>query len=45
MKRNKIIMFGLLTAATMGVAYLIAKRLDDRSNYKTPKGKNRNRYK
>jgi hypothetical protein len=28
----------------MGIAYLAAKRLDDSTDYKKPKGKNKNRY-
>ena len=39
---NNKIMFG---AIAMGLAYLIAKKLDDAGDYKTPKGKNKNRYK
>ena len=35
-------MFG---AIAIGLAYLIAKKLDDAGDYKTPKGKNKNRYK
>lgn len=35
-------MFG---AIAIGIAYLIAKKLDDSGNYKPPKGKNKNRYK
>jgi hypothetical protein len=29
----------------IGIAYIIAKALDDSSDYKQPKGKNKNRYK
>jgi hypothetical protein len=29
----------------IGIAYAIAKKLDDSSDYKTPKGKYKNRYK
>lgn len=35
-------MFGALA---IGIAYLIAKALDDASDYKEPKGKRKNRYK
>tara|TARA_R110002049_G_scaffold64570_6_gene170208 strand:- start:353 stop:460 length:108 start_codon:yes stop_codon:yes gene_type:complete len=35
----------MFTALTMGIAYIIAKKLDDSGKYKTPKGKNKNRYK
>jgi hypothetical protein len=35
-------MIGLIT---FGIAYLIAKALDDAGNYKEPKGKHKNRYK
>ena len=38
-------MFGIATAIAMGAAALIAKQLDKSSEYKTPKGKNKNRYK
>lgn len=35
----------MLTAITIGIAYLIAKKLDDSGDYKQPKGKHKNRYK
>lgn len=35
-------MFG---AIAIGVAYLVAKKLDNAGDYKTPKGKYKNRYK
>ena len=35
----------MFTALTMGIAYVIAKKLDDSGKYKIPKGKNKNRYK
>lgn len=35
----------MFTAITIGIAYLIAKKLDDASDYRTPKGKDKNRYK
>tara|TARA_R110002096_G_scaffold432559_1_gene649601 strand:- start:246 stop:353 length:108 start_codon:yes stop_codon:yes gene_type:complete len=35
----------MFTALTIGIAYIIAKKLDDAGDYKTPKGKNKNRYK
>lgn len=35
----------MFTALTMGIAYIIAKKLDDAGDYKEPKGKNKNRYK
>lgn len=35
----------MFTALTIGIAYLIAKKLDDSGDYKTPKEKNKNRYK
>lgn len=35
----------MITAITMGIAYLIAKKLEDASSYKQPKGKHKNRYK
>ena len=35
-------MFGLIS---FGIAYLIAKKLDDSTDYKSPKGKHKNRYK
>jgi hypothetical protein len=35
-------MFGLIS---IGIAYIIAKKLDDAGDYKAPKGKNKNRYK
>ncbi len=35
-------MFG---AIAIGIAYLIAKKLDKAGEYKTPKGKYKNRYK
>lgn len=34
-------MIGLVTIA---IAYVIAKKLDDSSDYKEPKGKHRKRY-
>lgn len=38
-------MIGLIATAAIGAAYLIAKALDDSSDYKEPKGKHKNRYK
>jgi hypothetical protein len=35
-------MFGIIA---LGAAYLIVKVLDKKSEYKTPKGKHKNRYK
>lgn len=35
----------MLAAITIGIAYLIAKKLDDLGDYKEPKGKTKNRYK
>ena len=35
-------MIGLLAIA---VAFVVAKKLDDSSGYKSPKGKHKNRYK
>jgi hypothetical protein len=35
-------MFGIIAT---GIAYLIAKKLDDAGKYKNPKGKHKNRYK
>lgn len=35
----------MFTALTIGIAYLTAKKLDDLSDYRTPKGKDKNRYK
>jgi hypothetical protein len=35
-------MFGFIA---MGIAYLIAKNLDESTNYKVPSGKYKNRYK
>lgn len=35
-------MIGLLA---MGLAYIVAKALDDAGDYKGPKGKHKNRYK
>lgn len=34
-------MFGLIA---LGLAYLVAKKLDDSGDYKQPKGKYKNRY-
>lgn len=34
-------MLGLIAIA---VAYVVAKKLDDSGDYKTPKGKRKNRY-
>lgn len=39
---NKKTMIGLIT---IGTAYLIAKTIDKATEYKTPKGKYKNRYK
>ena len=38
-------MFGIATVLAMGAAALIAKQLDKAGDYKTPKGKYKNRYK
>ena len=35
----------MFTAIAMGLAFLAVKVLDDSGKYKTPKGKNKNRYK
>lgn len=35
-------MFGLIAIAT---AYVITKKLDDSTDYREPKGKDKNRYK
>lgn len=35
-------MFG---AIAIGIAYLITKKIDDKGDYKLPKGKYKNRYK
>lgn len=35
----------MFTAISIGIAYLISIKLEDLSQYKEPKGKNRNRYK
>lgn len=35
-------MVGLIA---LGIAYIVAKKLDDLGDYKTPRGKNKNRYK
>ncbi len=34
-------MFGIIA---MAIAAVVVKKLEDASDYKTPKGKNRNRY-
>lgn len=35
----------MFTAIAIGLAYIIAKKLDDSSDYRNPKGKDKNRYK
>ena len=35
----------MITAITIGIAYLIAKKMDDLGDYKPPEGKYKNRYK
>lgn len=35
----------MFTALTIGTAYIIAKKLDDAGNYRTPTGKDKKRYK
>jgi hypothetical protein len=35
----------MFTVITIGIAYLIAKKLDAAGDYKEPKGKHKNRYK
>ena len=34
----------MLGVIVIGIAYLIAKKLDDAGNYKQPKGNYKNRY-
>lgn len=38
-------MIGLATGLIMGFSYLVVKKLEKASEYKTPKGKHKNRYK
>lgn len=38
-------MIGLATVAAMGVAALIVRKLEKAGEYKSPKGKHKNRYK
>ena len=35
----------MISVIAFGIAYLIAKKLDDLGDYKEPKGKYKNRYK
>lgn len=35
----------MIALLSMGIAWLIAKKLEDSSAYKAPKGKHKNRYK
>ena len=37
-------MIGTAALVAMGISYLVVKKLDKMSEYKEPKGKNKNRY-
>lgn len=42
--KTQTIISNMLGLITIGIAYLIARKLDKAGDYKEPKGKYRNRY-